>query len=204
MKYLTVTLISLLAVSSQLHAADVKDIYHPDIRTAHLEQNEAIDVHHGSWGVGVVYQSQENLAARMGLNLNGRWFASERWYLLGEYQYAPFNTDEISSNGSVLLESGETANVLAGGVGYSFMQGSASFSGLRSYPWQVALELLSGQQMTGDTSGRYTGAGLSWQVMSHDYWFAAGWRLYSADDSRLKNIDVNAGAQWGISFGSWF
>ncbi|WP_430462586.1 hypothetical protein ACQUQU_07315 [Thalassolituus sp. LLYu03] len=193
-----------LFLSPQAFSAQVQEIYAPQVKTAELTEKEAVDVRHGTWGIGLVHQSQENLSARMGLNLNIHWFAGEQWYVLGEYQYAPFNSEELSSGSTVLLEANETATVLAGGVGYAFMQGAGSFNGRKSFPWQVALEGLIGRQDTGSTTGRYTGLGLSWQVQTNSFWVATGWRLYASDDSRLKAIDVNSGAQWGVSFGSSF
>jgi len=196
--------IMLLLVTSASFAQDVSDIYQPDVRRAGLKQTESLDVRRAMVGIGAVYQSQDNLQSRLGINLNLRWLAGERWYVLGEYQYAPFNEDEVSDGTEVLLQANETASVLAAGAGYVVMQGSASFNGRRTFPWQLAAEGFVGEQFTGDTSGRYTGIGFSWQIIEQDYWVAMGWRVYQSDDERLNGLDVNSGAQWGVSFGSWF
>ncbi|MCT7359814.1 hypothetical protein [Thalassolituus pacificus] len=201
MKYLILCLLSLPLLS----VAETTDIYQPRIKVAGLEQSENISRRYGSWGIGVAQQAQDNLSGRTALNISARWFAGERWYLLGTAQYAPFNRDEIrNGSGQVLLESGEQANVLAGGVGYAFLQGTASLNGHMSYPWQVAVEGLLGEQYTGDSSGRYSGLAFSWQLLGDDYWLATEWRTYQSDDSRLDKLNVNKGVQWGISFGSYF
>ncbi len=201
MKYL---ILCLLAVPLLVNA-ETTDIYQPRIKVAGLEKSENISRRYGSWGVGVAQQAQDNLSSRTALNFTGRWFAGERWYLLGSVQLAPFNQSEIrNSSGQVLLESGEQANVLAGGAGYAFLQGAASLSGRTSYPWQVAVDGLMGEQYTGDSSGRYTGLAFSWQLLGDDYWLATEWRVYQSDDSRLDKLNVNKGMQWGISFGSYF
>ncbi|MCD8521585.1 MAG: hypothetical protein LRY66_11900 [Saccharospirillaceae bacterium] len=201
MKYLILCLLSfpLLAV------AETTDIYQPRLKVAGLEKSQDISRRYGSWGIGVAQQAQDNLSSRTAINISGRWFAGERWYLLGTLQQAPFNGDEIrDGSGQILFAAGEQANVLAGGVGYAFLQGTASLNGQVSYPWQVAVEGLIGEQYTGDSSGRYTGLVFSWQILADDYWLATEWRTYQSDDSRLDQLNVNKGVQWGISFGSYF
>ena len=203
MKYPSL-LVLLAFLSAAANATDAKDIYSPTPDQSAALSNPTGTVRHGSWGMGLNYLSQENLAAHMGISMNVRWFAGERWYVLGEYQYAPFNGDVTATSGSSTLEANENAHVIAAGAGYALMQGSASINGRQALPWQLAVEGLAGQQLTGDTSGRYTGLGLSWQIIGREYWVASGWRLYTSDDSRLKDFNVQSGAQWGISFGSWF
>lgn len=185
--------------------AETTDIYQPRIKVAGLEKTENIPQRYGSWGIGIAQQAQDNLSGRTAFYINGRWFAGERWYLLGMAQYAPFNGDEIrNGSGQILFSAGEQANVLAAGVGYAFLQGTASLNGQVSYPWQVAVEGLLGEQYTGDSSGRYSGLAFSWQILADHYWLATEWRTYQSDDSRLDSLNVNKGMQWGISFGSYF
>lgn len=201
MKYLLLCLL----VAPWWVNAETTDIYQPRLKIAGLDKSENINRRYGSWGVGLAQQAQDNLSSRSALNVTARWFAGERWYLLGSAQIAPFNEDEVrDGSGRVLLESGEQANVLNAGAGYAFLQGAASFSGRTSYPWQVAVEALLGEQYTGDSSGRYTGLTFSWQLLGDDYWFATEWRAYQSDDSRLDKLNVNKGMQWGVSFGSYF
>lgn len=201
MKYLILCLLSF----PLLVAAETTDIYQPRLKVAGLEKSQDISRRYGSWGIGVAQQAQDNLSSRTAINISGRWFAGERWYLLGTLQQAPFNGDEIrDGSGQILFAAGEQANVLAGGVGYAFLQGTASLNGQVSYPWQVAVEGLIGEQYTGDSSGRYTGLVFSWQILADDYWLATEWRTYQSDDSRLDQLNVNKGVQWGISFGSYF
>lgn len=203
MKYSQLLFLS-VCFSASAFATDARDIYSPTDNQVYTADNTLAPVRHGSWGMGLNYLSQENLTAHMGISMNVRWFAGERWYVLGEYQYAPFNGDSTITSGGSTLEANEDAHVIAGGAGFALMQGSASINGRQSLPWQLAIEGLAGQQITGATSGRYTGLGLSWQVIGRDYWVASGWRLYASDDSRLKDFNADTGAQWGISFGSWF
>ena len=197
-------LLSLLPISAYVQAEAVSDIYQPDTRQVRVSGQEAIPVRNAMLGIGAVYQSQDNLESRLGVNMSVRWLASDRWYVSGEYQHAPFNQDAVVQDGAVVVEANENASVLAAGMGYAVMQGNASFNGRRSYPWQLAVEMFAGEQFTGDTSGRYTALGFSWQIIERDCWVAMGWRIYQTNDERLSKLDVNSGAQWGVSFGFWF
>ena len=184
--------------------ADTTDIYQPEIKRAGVTGSDAFQQRRGAWGFGLGYQSRDYLESGITYNLTGRWFAGESWYLLGEYQYAPLNNDAVNDGTDVVLDEDENSHLLAYGVGYTFMQGLASFHGFESYPWQLAAELYLGEQSTGDSDGRYTALGVSWQVIDDNYWVGASWRVYQSNDQRLSDLGMNSGAQWALYIGSYF
>ena len=195
---------SLLLLGSAYSFADTTDIYAPEVKRAGISAQESYEKRRGAWGFGLGYQSRDHLEASITYNLTARWFAGERWYLLGEYQHSPLSNDAVSDDNGAELEEDESSNLLAYGLGYTFMQGSAGFDGTQAFPWQLAAEVYLGEQSTGDTDGRYSALGLSWQIVDPDFWVAAGWRIYQSDDKRLEDLGMNRGAQWALYFGSYF
>lgn len=202
MKWFTAFWLSLLTVSV---SAETTDIYQPDSLVAGVTEQQDISRRLGSWGVGVGQVARERLPAMNQFNVSGRYFAGERWYVLAGLQLSEFSDELITAdNGEVLVKKDVTAVTATTGLGYQLMQGSASFSGNSTYPWQLGTEAYVGEQYTGDSSGRYLGIGISWQLLVDDYWLALEWKSFQVDDKALQQADIDKGMQWGISFGSFY
>lgn len=194
----------MFALMAQSHA-EATDIYKPRVLVAGVKESEQVETHIGTWGFGIGQVAQENLTANMVFTFSGRYFAGERWYVLAAIQAGEFSDRVISDNNGKVLVKKNVTNVLAhGGVGYNLMQGSASFSGIRAYPWQLGVEAYLGEQFTGDSSGQYLGFGLSWQLIMGTRWLSLDSRTFQIDDDNLVDAKVNKGIQWGLSVGSYF
>lgn len=197
--------LSLVAVVVADTQAETTDIYQPRVLVAGVKKQESIERTNGSWGFGVGQVAQENLTASMAFTFGGRYFAGERWYVLANLQAGNFSDRVITdSSGKVLVKKDVTSVLVNSGLGYNLMQGSASFSGVRAYPWQLGIEAYLGEQFTGDSSGRYTGLGLSWQLIMGKRWLSLDSRTFQINDDNLKQAKVSKGIQWGLSFGSYF
>ena len=185
--------------------AQTTDIYQPKVLVAGVSKQESIERTNGSWGFGVGQVAQENLTANMAFTFGGRYFAGERWYVLANLQSGTFSDRVIAdAGGQVLVKKDVTSVLVNSGLGYNLMQGSASFSGVRAYPWQLGIEAYLGEQFTGDSSGRYTGLGLSWQLIMGKRWLSLDSKTFQINDDNLKQAKVSKGIQWGLSFGSYF
>lgn len=197
--------LSLLTVLVNPSQAETTDIYQPRVLVAGVKKQENIERTYGSWGFGIGQVAQENLTTSMAFNFSGRYFAGERWYVLANLQAGNLSDRVITdANGKVLVKENVTSVLINSGLGYNLMQGSASFSGLRIYPWQLAVEAHLGEQFNGDSSGRYIGLGLSWQLMIDKRWLSLDSRTFQINDDNLKQASVSKGIQWGLSFGSYF
>jgi hypothetical protein len=200
-----IVIVFLAALAAVCSHAETTDIYQPRVLVAGVKDHERIDSNLGTWGFGIGQVAQENLPANMAFNFSGRYFAGERWYLLAALQMAEFSDRVINdNNGDVLVKQDVTSVLATTGLGYQLLQGSASFSGQTTYPWQLGVEGYLGEQYTGDSSGRYLGVGVSWQLMFGQRWLALEWKNFQIDDDNLQQADVSKGIQWGLSFGSFY
>jgi len=195
---------ALLLVLSSAVAAESTSVYKPVVRGNGLKDLESSGTQHGMLGAAYAntLTTQNDVAA--GLLLNARYFAGERWYLLGEFQYGEFNSEDLIKDDEVVIEAGEDALRYAFGAGYSILQGNASTSGQYAVPWSIAAELAVGEQTTGDTSGQYTSLGLSVQFHGPKIWTAIGTRQFKVADERLESLGTDRRMQWDISLGMWF
>lgn len=204
MKFVNV-LFAMLVMTALNSVADTTDIYQPKVLVAGVAEEEAVERQYGSWGFGIAQVGHENLPASLVFNFSGRYFAGERWYVLAGLQLTEFNDRLLADDqGRVLAKKGVNAVVLNSGIGYYLMQGTATVTGDRAYPWQLGVEGYLGEQFTGETSGHYLGSGISWQMLFDSRWIALEWRMFQVNDDNLIKAEVDKGTQWGLSFGSYF
>ncbi|UTW49749.1 hypothetical protein [Bacterioplanoides sp. SCSIO 12839] len=188
-----------------VNAEQLTDIYQPRVLEAGVASDADIEQRHGSWGVGIAQIAQENLPSTLGLNASARYFAGERWYVLANIQLANLSDRVIRDDqGETLVKKDVTSVLVNTGLGYQLMQGNASFSGNRSYPWQFALEGYLGEQFNGESSGLYYGVGSSWQLQINDFWVSLDLKNFTIADDNLKQAEIDNGIQWGITFGSYY
>lgn len=180
------------------------EVYSPGNQNNGLNELEDTDVQHGVFSVGYVNTLAYNNDSQPGILFGGRYFAGERWYLLGELQVGSHSTRAVVSNGEVLREDDEELLRYSAGAGYAILQGTASTSGLRAVPWSIAAEFNAGEQQSGDTSGRYASLGLNVQFHGERVWTSVGVREFLIDDERLQALESDGGTQWDISLGLWF
>ncbi|WP_300426563.1 hypothetical protein [uncultured Thalassolituus sp.] len=184
--------------------ADNASVYKPRVQANGLKDIKSAGTQHGMLGAAYANTLTTGNEIQAGLLLNGRYFAGDRWYLLGEFQYGEFNSEDLSDGDTLVIEEGEDALRYAFGAGYSVLQGNASTSGQYAVPWSIAAELAVGEQTTGDTSGQYTSLGLSVQFHGPKVWTAVGARQFVISDERLEQVGADRGMQWDISLGMWF
>lgn len=196
---------ALLAMAvAQVTVAAEAEVYRPQLKTNGLKDMKSIGVQHGMLGAAYASTLSSNNEVQAGVLMNARYFAGERWYVLGELQIGTFSTSEVVVDGEVLRDEKEDALRYAFGAGYAILQGSASTSGQYAIPWAIAAELAAGEQYSGETSGQYTSMGLSVQFHGPRVWTAIGGREFSIADERLKELGSDRGMQWDISLGMWF
>jgi hypothetical protein len=193
-----VALCAFLFASTASAERSSTDIYDPQIKYSGLEDLDEVERQHGTIGIGFSNTVAEKDELKPGVNLSARYFAGERWYVTGELGFSSF-LDE-----SFVLEEREQVFLANAGVGYALLQGTASTFGNYTFPWLMAVEVAMGSQHTGDTRGRYTALGLSWQIKATNYWYSFGARQYRVDDQRLKTLGANEGMQWNLSFGIYY
>lgn len=203
MKFSTaVAICAVLFASAASAERSSTDIYDPQVKYSGLEDLDSVERQHGTIGVGFSNTVAEKQELKPGVNLSARYFAGERWYVTGELgfsSYFDFSLDE-----GFVLEEREQVLLAAAGLGYAILQGTASTFGDYTFPWLMAVEVAMGSQQSGDTRGRYTSLGLSWQVNATNYWYSFGARQYRVDDQRLKLLGANEGMQWNLSFGIYY
>ncbi|WP_419810397.1 hypothetical protein [Bacterioplanoides sp.] len=189
-----------------LMAEELTDIYQPRVLSAGVSADASIDENLGSWGIGIAQIAQQNLSSSLALNAGARYFAGERWHVLAGVQIAQFSDRVIRNDqGEVLVKKDVTSVLINTGLGYQLLQGSASFDGSRTYPWQLALEGYVGEQFSGKSSGLYYGLGTSWQLqLDERSWVSLDFKNFAISDDNLKQAEVERGIQWGVSFGSYY
>lgn len=202
MKKLAFAVITALAVQGAV--AEESSVYRPQLKSNGLKSMKSVGVQHGMLGAAYASTLTSNNEVQAGVMMNTRYFAGERWYVLGELQIGEFSSSAVVVDGEVLREEKEDALRYAFGAGYAILQGSASTSGQYAIPWAIAAELAAGEQYSGATSGQYTALGLSVQFHGPRVWTALGVREFSIADERLKTLGSDRGMQWDISLGMWF
>lgn len=165
----------------------------------------AFRVQRWQWGVGGLLQSPPQMDSRNALVFEARYLASSSWYLLANLEYGRFNDELLSTPaGQPVIAAQQSASVIAAGVGLSVLRGTGQLLGGDIRPWQISLELLAGEQYTGPSSGRYSAAGVSWQMLGNEWWLGLDWRVYKVDDSLLKVAGVDQGMQGSVLLGRYF
>jgi hypothetical protein len=165
----------------------------------------AFKVQRWQWGVGGLLQSPSQMDSRNALVFEARYLASSSWYLLANLEYGRFNDELLSTPaGQPVIAAQQSASVIAAGVGLSLLRGTGQLLNGDIRPWQISLELLAGEQYTGASSGRYSAAGLGWQMLGNEWWLGLDWRVYKVDDSLLKAAGVDQGMQGSVLLGRYF
>lgn len=203
MKKALIALIPAVIIPAQSLAAD-SQVYRPNVQNNGLDSIEGTQVQHGMFGAGYASTLTTNNDIQPGLLFSGRYFAGEKWYLLGEVQLGSFSTTAMIRDGVEIRGDSEDSLRFGAGAGLSLLQGNASTSGITAVPWVLATELMVGEQYSGDTSGRYTSLGMSLQFHGERVWTALGTRQFLISDERLQSFDSDGGIQWDISLGLWF
>lgn len=180
------------------------EVYQPGMQGNGLNELEETLVQHGMFGAGFASTLTSNNDHQPSMVFSGRYFAGEKWYLLGELQLGTFSSSAVEVDGEELRAESEEALRYTFGAGYSLLQGTASTSGIRAVPWVLATEFNVGEQTSGDTSGRYTSLGVSVQFQGERIWTALGFREFLISDERLEQLGSDRGMQWDISLGMWF
>ena len=203
MKFSTaVAICAFLFASTASAERSSTDIYDPQVKYSGLEDLDSVERQHGTIGIGFSNTVAEKDELKPGLNLSARYFAGERWYVTGELGFSSYF--DFTLDKGLVLEEREQVVLTTAGVGYALLQGTASTFGEFTFPWLMAVEVAMGSQQTGDTRGRYTALGLSWQLNTTNYWYSFGTRQYRVDDQRLKALGANEGIQWNMSFGIYY
>ena len=203
MKKALMVIIAALALPTQSLAAD-SQLYRPKVQNNGLDEIKGTDVQRGMFGAGYASTLTTSNDIQPGLLISGRYFAGEKWYLLGEVQLGSYSTTAIIQDGVEVRGDSEDALRFGAGAGLSLLQGNASTSGITAVPWVHAAELAVGEQYSGDTSGRYTSLGMSLQFHGERVWTALGTRQFLITDERLERLNSDGGIQWDISLGLWF
>ena len=160
-----------------------------------------------SWllGVGLVDQHADNFDARRLLSAQARLPLTDYWYLMAGMEYGVLSDDPVKrEDGVAVLVSNTTTLALYSGLGAPLLRGIVKTPGGTYAPWQVGVEGLLGEQVTGDQSGRYVGAGINMTLMLQSFWLASDWRWFNVDDEALKAAGIHQGVQLGLSAGVWF
>jgi len=197
-------ILSACALMASLSPSALAEVYSPGNQSNGLDALEDTPVQHGMLGAGYANTLSTNNDAQPGMLFTGRYFAGEKWYLLGELQFGTFSTRAVVQNGEEVRSDDEEMLRYSAGAGYALLQGTASTSGARAVPWVIAAELTAGEQNSGDTSGRYASLGTSVQFHGDRIWTALGVREFLVDDERLQSLESDGGTQWDISLGMWF
>lgn len=201
-KALTVLVAALVMPVPSLAAES--QLYRPKVQSNGLDAIEGTDVQRGMFGAGYASTLTTYNDIQPAMLISGRYFAGEKWYLLGEVQLGSYSTTAVIQNGVEVRSDSEDALRFSVGAGLSLLHGSASTSGITAVPWVLATELAVGEQYSGDTSGRYTSLGMSLQFHGQRVWTALGGRQFIIADERLEQLNSDGGIQWDISLGLWF
>ena len=203
MKKALTVLIAALVIPVPSLAAE-SQLYRPKVQSNGLDAIEGTDVQRGMFGAGYASTLTTYNDIQPAMLISGRYFAGEKWYLLGEVQLGSYSTTAVIQNGVEVRGDSEDALRFSVGAGLSLLQGSASTSGIIAVPWVLATELAVGEQYSGDTSGRYTSLGMSLQFHGQRVWTGLGGRQFIIADERLEQLNSDGGIQWDISLGLWF
>ncbi|MDF1762678.1 MAG: hypothetical protein P1U57_04640 [Oleibacter sp.] len=192
-------LMTCLPVSVALAEVELKNV---KMRTNGLADFQSTYAKHGMLGIGLTNTLSENSESGLGVMFTGRYFATEKWYALGEFALSESKGMDATANTSSSSNDGVTRYAL--GLGYSVLQGTVSIYGERAMALTLAGELAVGEQTTYGNGGRYTSGGVSLQLQAPKYWTALGVRQFMIADDNLESIGQNRGMQWDISLGFWF
>lgn len=203
MKKALSALVAALVISAP-SIAEESQLYRPNVQNNGLDSIKGTEVQHGMFGAGFASVLSANNDIQPGMLLSARYFAGEKWYLLGEVQLGSHSTRAVFINDVEVRSDSEDALRIGAGAGLSLLQGNASTSGITAIPWVLATELSVGEQYSGDTSGRYTSLGMSLQFHGPRVWTALGTRQFIISDERLQQLNSDGGMQWDISLGLWF
>ena len=180
------------------------EVFSPGNQRNGLDDLSETAVEHGVFSVGYANTLAYNNDSQPGIMFTARYFAGEKWYLLGEAQLGQFSTRAVINDGQEIRSDDEELLRYSAGAGYSLLQGTASTSGVRAVPWVLAAELHGGEQHSGDTSGRYASLGMTVQFHGERIWTGLGVREFLVDDERLQSLESDGGTQWDISLGLYY
>ncbi len=180
------------------------EVFSPGNQRNGLDDLNETDVEHGVFSVGYANTLAYNNDSQPGIMFTARYFAGEKWYLLGEAQLGQFSTRAVINDGQEVRSDDEELLRYSAGAGYSLLQGTASTSGVRAVPWVLAAELHAGEQHSGDTSGRYASLCMTVQFHGERIWTGLGVREFLVDDERLQSLESDGGTQWDISLGLYY
>ncbi len=180
------------------------EVFSPGSQRNGLDDLSETEVEHGVFSVGYANALAYNNDPQPGILFTARYFAGEKWYLLGEAQIGQFSTRAVINDGQEIRSDDEELLRYSAGAGYALLQGTASTSGVRAVPWVLSAELNAGEQHSGDTSGRYASLGMSVQFHGDRIWTGIGVREFLVDDERLQSLESDGGTQWDISLGLYY
>ena len=190
-----------MTIFTSVVASELSDIYSP---VEPEKINKDIEVNSFTYGVGIHQMAYQNNQQNYGIETYLNYKLGDRWEIVGNLQFGDSNSETTVIDDIVIREADEQYLIIAGGGQYSLIQGSASINGRQHYPWQMAIQALTGHQTTGDTSGRYTAIGLVWLLEQNKYNIAVHGRYGLHGDQRLDLIGSDRSMQWGITLGGRF